>query len=125
MQGTVRYQRVAIAGTLVDVRRSTRRGCPSRRLTPTGHHATVGRRRRARFDRWTHRSLDLDGDLLMWLRIRRDGRPQILEAFRLESRGALHPPDGLALLNEHSHPDAAECVISELGAVPSHRTPSK
>jgi len=61
---------------------------------------------------------------LTWLRIRRDGRPPILEAFRLESRGALHPPDGLALLVEHGHPDAAECVVSELAAVPSSLAPS-
>ena len=54
----------------------------------------------------------------------RDGRPPILEAFRLASRGALHPPVGLALLAEHGHPDAVECVISELGAVPSSVAPS-
>ena len=76
------------------------------------------------FDCWTHRRLDVDGDLLTWLRIRRDGRPPILEAFRLTSRGALHPPVGLALLAEHGHPDAAECVISELGAVSSSLAPS-
>jgi hypothetical protein len=84
----------------------------------------MGRRQRARFDCRTHRELDLDDDLLTWLRIRRDGRPPILEAFRLASRGALHPPDSLALLAEHGHVDAAECVISELGAVPAHRAPS-
>ena len=75
---------------------------------------SVGRGRRGRFDCWTRPGLDVDGDSLTWIRIRRDGRPPILEAFRLASRGALHPPVGLALLAEHGHPDAAACVISEL-----------
>ena len=82
------------------------------------------RSHRARFDCWTHRQLDLGDDLLTWLRIERPDRPPILEAFRLSSRGALHPPDGLALLVEHGHRDADECVISTMGAVPSHRAPS-
>ena len=79
----------------------------------------MGRRGRARFDCWTRRQLDVGDDLLTWLRIERPDRPPILEAFRLASCGALHPPYGLALLVEHGHPDAAECVVSSMNAVPS------
>ena len=92
-------------------------GCPNEAVARPGR--TMGRGRRARFDRRTHRQLDVDGDVLTWLRIRRDGRLPILEAFRLASRGALHPPVGLVLLAEHDHPDAVACVNSELTAVQS------
>jgi hypothetical protein len=63
--------------------------------------------RRPSFDHWHHERLDLpDGDVLTWTRI--DTPPPVwVDAFRLASRGAIGPAEGLALLAAAGHPDAA------------------
>ena len=64
----------------------------------------MGRRRS--FSHWHHEQLRLpDGDVLTWVRI--DTPPPVhVDAFRLASRGAIHPRDGLDLLRAAGHPDA-------------------
>jgi hypothetical protein len=62
--------------------------------------------RRPSFDHWHRERLDLpDGDVLTWTRIDRPPPPWV-DAFRLASRGAIHPAEGLALLAAAGHPDA-------------------
>jgi hypothetical protein len=82
-------------------------GCDTDRMdvrSPAPHHGAMGRR--PSFDHWHRERLDLrDGDVLTWTRI--DTPPPVwVDAFRLASRGAIGPAEGLALLAAAGHPDA-------------------
>ena len=72
--------------------------------SPSAHDGAVGRR--PSFDHWHRERLELpDGDVITWTRIDTPLPPWV-DAFRLVSRGSIHPAEGLALLDAAGHPDA-------------------